>query len=270
MGDTQGSPTVSTKLQRIAKQAEDCPDLVFNNLYHLLDYDFLMEAYRRTRKGSAPGVDKVTAQMYAENLAGNLRDLHDRLCNHRYKAPPVERVWIDKEGGKKRPIGKPAFEDKVVQRACVMLLSPIYDHDFYDFSHGFRAGHSQHQALEELSRKCWELNVNWIVDADVSGFFDNLDHSILREFIQKRLNDGGLKRLIGKWLNAGVVDKGMWTRSEQGTPQGGVISPLLANIFLHYVLDEWFVKDVQSRMQGRCFLIRYADDCVPRRHAQVL
>ena len=262
MGDTQGSPTVSTKLQRIAKQAEDCPDLVFNNLYHLLDYDFLMEAYRRTRKGSAPGVDKVTAQMYAENLAGNLRDLHDRLCNHRYKAPPVERVWIDKEGGKKRPIGKPAFEDKVVQRACVMLLSPIYDHDFYDFSHGFRAGHSQHQALEELSRKCWELNVNWIVDADVSGFFDNLDHSILREFIQKRLNDGGLKRLIGKWLNAGVVDKGMWTRSEQGTPQGGVISPLLANIFLHYVLDEWFVKDVQSRMQGRCFLIRYADDFV--------
>jgi RNA-directed DNA polymerase len=152
---------------------------------------------------------------------GNLRDLHDRLRNHRYKAPPVERVWIDKEGGKKRPIGKPGFEDKVVQRACVMLLSPIYDHDFYDFSHGFRAGHSQHQALEELSRKCWELNVNWIVDADVSGFFDNLDHSILREFIQKRLNDGGIKRLIGKWLNAEVVDKGMWTRSEQGTPQRG-------------------------------------------------
>ena len=113
MGDTQGSPTVSTKLQRIAKQAEDYPDTVFNNLYHLLDYDFLMEAYRRTRKGSAPGVDKVTAQMYAENLEGNLRDLHERLRSHRYKAPPVERVWIDKEGGKKRPIGKPAFEDKV-------------------------------------------------------------------------------------------------------------------------------------------------------------
>ena len=262
MGDTPGSAPISMKLQRIAKQAEDYPDTVFNNLYHLLDYDFLKEAYRRTRKGSAPGVDKVTAQVYAENLEDNLRDLHERLRSHRYKAPPVERVWIDKEGGKKRPIGKPAFEDKVVQRACVMLLSPIYDHDFYDFSHGFRAGHSQHQALEELSRKCWELNVNWIVDADVSGFFDNLDHSILRKFIQKRLNDGGLKRLIGKWLNAGVVDKGMWTRSERGTPQGGVISPLLANIFLHYVLDEWFVKDVQSRMQGRCFLIRYADDFV--------
>jgi group II intron reverse transcriptase/maturase len=262
MGDTPGSPTISTKLQRIAKQAEDYPDLVFNNLYHLLDYDFLQEAYRRTRKDSAPGVDKVTAKQYAKHLEANLRDLHDRLRNNRYKAPPVERVWIDKEGGKKRPIGKPSFEDKIVQRACVMLLSPIYDHDFYEFSHGFRADHSQHGALAELESRCWNLNINWIVDADVSGFFDNLDHKILREFIQKRVNDGGIKRLIGKWLNAGVVEAGRWTRAEQGTPQGGVISPLLANIYLHYVLDEWFVKDVQSRMQGRCFLVRYADDFI--------
>ena len=260
MGDTQGSPTISPKLQRIAKQAEDYPDLVFNNLYHLLDYDFLVEAYRRTRKDSAPGVDKVTAKQYAKNLEDNLRDLHDRLRSHRYKAPPVERVWIDKEGGKKRPIGKPSFEDKVVQRACVMLLSPIYDHDFYDFSHGFRSGHSQHGALEELEKKCWSMNITWVLDADVSGFFDNLDHEILREFIQKRANDGGIKRLIGKWLNAGAVEAGQWTRSKQGTPQGGVISPLLANIFLHYVLDEWFVEDVQPRMRGRCFLVRYADD----------
>ena len=262
MGDTQGSPTISTKLQRIAKQAEDYTALVFNNLYHLLDYDFLLEAYRRTRKDSAPGVDKVTAKHYAKNLEDNLCDLHNRLRNHRYKAPPVERVWIDKEGGKRRPIGKPSFEDKIVQRACVMLLSPIYDHDFYDFSHGFRTGHSQHGALEELEKKCWNMNINWVVDADVSGFFDNLDHGILREFIQKRVNDGGIKRLIGKWLNAGVVEKGQWTRAEKGTPQGGVISPLLANIFLHYVLDEWFVQDVQPRMRGRCFLVRYADDFI--------
>ncbi len=262
MGDTPGSPTISTKLQRIATQAEDYPELVFNNLYHLLDYDFLLEAYHRTRKDSAPGVDRVTAKQYAKDLEDNLRDLHDRLRSHRYKAPPVERVWIDKEGGKKRPIGKPSFEDKVVQRACVMLLSPIYDHDFYDFSHGFRSGHSQHGALKEFERHCWEKNITWIVDADVSGFFDNLDHAILREFIQRRVNDGGIKRLIGKWLNAGVVEAGQWTRSKQGTPQGGVISPLLANIFLHYVLDEWFVKDVQPRMQGRCFLVRYADDFI--------
>ena len=172
MGDTLGSPTISTKLQRIANQAENYPDLVFNNLYHLLDYDFLVEAYRRTRKDSAPGVDRVTAKQYAENLEINLRDLHDRLRNHRYKAPPVERVWIDKEGGKKRPIGKPSFEDKIVQRACVILLSPIYDHDFYDFSHGFRTGHSQHGALRELERNCWGMNINWIVDADVSGFLE--------------------------------------------------------------------------------------------------
>jgi group II intron reverse transcriptase/maturase len=262
MGDTQGSPTISTKLQRIAKQAEDYPELIFNNLYHLLDYDVLMESYRRTRKDSAPGLDRITAKKYAANLEVNLRDLHDRLRSHRYKALPVERVWIDKEGGKKRPIGKPSFEDKIVQRACVMLLSPIYDHDFYDFSHGFRTGHSQHGALEELEKSCWGLNINWVVDADVSGFFDNLEHDILREFIQKRVNDGGIKRLIGKWLNAGVVENGQWTRSEQGTPQGGVISPLLANIFLHYVLDEWFVQDVQPRMRGRCFLVRYADDFI--------
>jgi len=262
MGDTQGSQTISTKLQRIAKQAGSNPEMVFDNLYHLLDFDFLLEAYRRTRKDGAPGVDKVTAKKYAENLEANLRDLHVRLRTHRYKAQPVERVWIDKEGGKKRPIGKPAFEDKIVQRACVMLLSPIFDHDFYDFSHGFREGHSQHQTLHEISTKCWNLNINWILDADVSGFFDNIDHRLLREFIQKRVNDGGVKRLIGKWLNAGVVDDGVWTRSEKGTPQGGVISPLLANIFLHYVLDEWFVKEVQPRMYGRCFIVRYADDFI--------
>jgi group II intron reverse transcriptase/maturase len=262
MGDTPGSQTISTKLQGIAKQAECYPEMVFNNLYHLIDYDFLKEAYRRTRKDSAPGVDKVTAKTYAENFAENLGDLHERLCTRRYVAPPVERVWIEKEGGKKRPIGKPAFEDKIVQRACVMLLSPIYNHDFYDFSHGFREGHSQHKALHELMEWCKERDINWIVDADVSGFFDNLDHGHLREFIAQRVNDGGIKQLVGKWLNAGVVDGETLTYPDKGTPQGGVISPLLANIFLHHVLDDWFVKDVQPRMRGRCFMVRFADDFI--------
>jgi retron-type reverse transcriptase len=171
MGDTPGSPTISTKLQKIAQQAERYPAMVFNNLYHLIDYEFLREAYRRTRKSGAPGVDKITAGAYAVRLEENLRDLHARLRSHRYVAPPVERVWIEKDGGKKRPIGKPAFEDKIVQRACVMLLSAIYNHDFRDFSHGFREGHSQHQALHEVVVQCRELNINWIVDADVSGFF---------------------------------------------------------------------------------------------------
>lgn len=221
MGDTPGSPTISTKLQRIAKQVECYPDMVFNNLYHLIDCDFLQEAYRRTRKDGAPGLDKITAKVYAENLEENLRDLHERLCTHRYVAPPVERVWIDKEGGKKRPIGKPTFEDKIVQRACVMLLSQIFDHDFYDFSHGFREGHSQHMALHELMEWCKRKGVNWIVDADVSGFFDNIDHGHLREFVAQRVNDGGINRLIGKWLNAGVVDGGTLSHPDKGTPQGG-------------------------------------------------
>lgn len=262
MGDTLGSQTVSTKLRRIAEQAERYPDTVFNNLYHLMDYDFLLEAYRRTRKDSAPGVDGVTAQEYAENLELNLRDLHDRLCNNRYVAPPVERVWIEKDGGEQRPIGKPGFEDKIVQRAVAMILAAIYGHDFYDFSHGFREGHSQHQALRELREQCIRLNINWILDADVSGFFDNLSHSHMREFIKLRVNDGGIIRLIGKWLNAGVVEGGNLTYPEKGTPQGGVISPMLANVFLHHVLDDWFVTEVLPRMKGRCFLIRYADDFI--------
>jgi len=262
MGDTPGSPTISTQLQRIARQAECYPEMVFDNLYHLINYDLLMAAYRRTRKDGAPGLDKVTAKAFAMDLEGNLRDLYARLRTHRYVAPPVERVWIEKEGGKKRPIGKPAFEDKVVQRACVMLLSPIYNHDFYDFSHGFREGHSQHGALHELMERCKKKGINWIVDADVSGFFDNLDHDHLREFISLRVNDGGIKRLLGKWLNAGVMDGGILTHPEKGTPQGGVISPLLANIFLHHVLDDWFLKEVQPRMRGRCFMVRFADDFI--------
>lgn len=262
MGDTPGSQTVSTKLQRIAEQAKQYPAMVFNNLYHLIDRDFLMEAFRQTRKGGALGVDKITAKQYAANLEANLQDFHERLRDNRYVAPPVERVWIDKEDGKKRPIGKPCFEDKIVQRAVMMILMAIFDHDFYDFSHGFRKGHSQHQALHELREMCRELNISWILDADVSGFFDNIDHGFLLEILKQRVNDGGIIRLIGKWLNAGVVDAGTLTHPENGTPQGGVISPMLANLFLHYVLDEWFVKEVEPRMKGRCFLIRFADDFI--------
>jgi RNA-directed DNA polymerase len=262
MGDTPGSPTVSMKLQRIAEQAQRYPEMVFNNVFHLIDGDFLREAYRQTRKSSAPGADKVTAKQYAENLEANLRDLHERLRDNRYVAPPVERVWIEKEDGKKRPISKPCFEDKIVQRAVVMILEAIFDHDFHAFSHGFRKGHSQHQALHELREQCRKLNINWIVDADVSGFFDNLDWGRLREFIQQRVKDGGILRLISKWLHAGVLEAGELTHPDKGAPQGGVISPMVSNVFLHQVLDEWFVKDVQPRMKGRCFVTRFADDFI--------
>src|SRR5262245_30333261 len=262
MGETPGSPTVSLKLQSIAPQAKRDPAMVCDNVLHVIDRECLREAYHQTQKSSAPGVDHVTAQQYAERLDENLRELQERLRDDRYKAPPVERVWIEKEGGKQRPIGKPCFEDKIVQRAVVMILEAIFEHDFHAFSHGFRKGHSQHQALHELREQCRTLHINWIVDADVSGFFDNLDWSHLRAFIQRRVSDGGILRLIGKWLHAGVLEAGVLMHLDKGTPQGGVISPMLANVFLHHVLDEWFVKDVQPRMKGRCFLTRFADDFI--------
>jgi group II intron reverse transcriptase/maturase len=236
--------------------------MVFTTLAQLIDVEFLREAYRLTPKDRAAGVDGVTAREYAENLEENLRSLHERLRSGRYKAPPVERGWLEKKDGGKRPIGKPTFEDKIVQRAVVMLLGAIYEQQFYDFSHGFREGHSAHQALEELRQQYHCMNIGWIVDADVSGFFDNLDHRLLREFIKQRVNDGAILRLIGKWLNAGVLEEGILTYPEKGTPQGGVVSPMLANIFLHHVLDEWFVKEVKPRMKGCCFLIRFADDFI--------
>jgi len=236
--------------------------MVFTTLAHLIDVDFLREAYRRTRKDAAPGIDGVTAKQYTQNLEENLRDLYERVRSGQYRAKPVERVWLDKEDGSKRPIGKPVFEDKIVQRAVVMLMGAVYEQDFYDFSHGFREGHSAHQALHELRERCMGMNIGWIVDADVSGFFDNLDHSKLREVIKQRVNDGGIIRLMGKWLSAGVIEGETLTFAEKGTPQGGVISPLLANIYLHHVLDDWFVRQVLPRMKGRVFLIRFADDFI--------
>lgn len=262
MGDTSRSQTVSTKLRQIAQQATDYPQAVFTTLAHYMDIDFLHEAYRRIGKKSAPGIDGVTAAQYAENLEENLKGLHHRLCKGLYKAPPVQRVWIEKDNGKKRPIGKPAFEDKIVQRAVEMLLSAIYETVFYDFSHGFRKGRSQHQAINELRDKCFEIRVSRIISADITGLFDNIDHGHLRDIIKQKVNDGSVLRLIGKWLNAGVMEQGSVTYPESGTPQGGVISPVLSNIFLHYVLDEWFATQVVPRMQGRCFIIRWADDFI--------
>lgn len=260
MGVTLGTQTVLTQLQRIARQATLYPDMVFNNLYYKVDVNLLREAYRQTRKDGAPGLDKVTAKQYAENLEENLEDLCKRLREGRYIAPLVERIWIDKEDGRKRPISIPTFEDKVVQRAVVMILQEIYDADFYDFSYAFRKGFSQHQAISRLREQCMEMNIGWIISADITGLYDNIDRGILRGLIRQRVNDGGIIRLIGKWLNAGVMEEGSITYPDKGTPQGSVISPLLSNIFLHHVLDDWFVKEVKSKCKGKCFLIRFADD----------
>ena len=262
MGDTLGSQTISTQLQQIAQRAHQQPELIFNNLYHLIDIALLREAYRRTRKDAAPGIDKVTAAMYAKALDDNLKALHQRLRTRRYQAPPVERYWIHEDTGKDRPIGMPTFEDKIVQRAVEMLMSAVYGQDFHDFSYGFIKGKSQHQALGVLRNQLMEGRGCWVVDADVSGFFDNLNRRHLREFVERRINDGGIKQLIGKWLKAGVVEDGVISYPDKGSAQGGVISPLLANIYLHYVLDEWFTNQVKPRMKGRCFIVRFADDFV--------
>ena len=262
MEDTSRSQPISTQIQEIAKQAIEYPEMVFTTLAHRIDVEWLRGAYRQTNKSSAAGIDGITAAEYAANLDENLRNLHQCVVNGQYKAPPVERVWLDKEDGRKRPIGKPTFEDKIVQRAVVMLLEPIYEQEFYDFSYGFRKGHSAHQALHETREACRQENINWIIDADVSRFFDELGHDQLRGFIKRRVNDGGIMRLIGKWLNAGVMEEGKLTYAEKGSPQGGVISPLAANIFLHYVLDEWYEQEVKPRLKGRSFLVRFADDFI--------
>jgi group II intron reverse transcriptase/maturase len=261
-GDTLRSPTVTPKLQRLAAQAAHDPDRVFTTLAYLIDTDFLREAYRHTSKSSAAGIDGVTAQQYAEHLDESLRDLHERLRSGCDQAAPVERVWMEKDDGGQRPIGKPAFEDKIVQRAVAMLLEAIYEQDFYDGSYGFRPGRSPHGALQELRERCMHEGIGWIVDADVSGYFDSIDRTRLRDVLRQRVNDGRILRLIGKWLRAGVMEAGILHHPDTGVVQGGTISPVLANIFLHQVLDEWFEQEVQPRLKGRSFLIRFADDFV--------
>ena len=262
MGDTSRSQTVSTKLHRIAEQAKEYPTMVFTTLMHNVDEEFLREAYQRTRKDAAPGIDGVRAEEYAKNIEENLQELNRRMRGGKYVAPPVQRAWLEKEDKSKRPIGRPCFEDKIVQRAVAMLLGAIYENDFYDFSYGFRVKRNPHQAIGELREPCIKLNTGWIVDADVSGFFDSLDHSLLVGIIRQRVNDGKVISFIGKWLNAGVLEGESLSYPEEGSPQGGVISPMIANIFLHHVLDEWYAKEVKPRLAGRSFLIRFADDFI--------
>jgi RNA-directed DNA polymerase len=263
MTESQTSENVSTKLERIAKHAKEAPDLVFRSLAHNIDIEWLHEAYKRTRKDGATGVDGQTAAEYAEGLEANLQQLLDRAKSGTYVAPPVRRVHIPKESGKEtRPLGIPTFEDKVLQRAVTMVLEAVYEQSFLDCSYGFRPGRSAHQALDELWKRAMASGGGWILEVDVRKFFDNLDHGHLREILRRRVVDGVLLRLIGKWLNAGVLEDGALSRPASGTPQGGVISPMLANIFLHAVLDEWFEREVRPRLAGQARLIRYADDAV--------
>jgi RNA-directed DNA polymerase len=234
-----------------------------STLAHHIDMDWMREAYRRTRKGGAVGVDGQTAQAYEANLEANLQSLLERAKSGRYKAPPVRRVYIPKgTGGDTRPIGIPTFEDKVLQRAVVMVLEAIYEQDFLDCSYGFRPGRSALQALEFLWHRLMDTSDGWVLEIDIRKFFDTLDHSHLRSILRQRVRDGVLLRLIGKWLKAGVMESGCVIHPETGSPQGGVISPILANAYLHEVLDTWIEHTVKPRLRGRVCLIRYADDAV--------
>jgi RNA-directed DNA polymerase len=264
MTGTPRPETVFTKQQRIAELARNCPDMAFTNLAHHIDIEWLRLAYAQTRKDGAVGVDGQTAEDYEVNLKDNLQTLLNRAKSGTYVAPPVRRVYIPKAGSahETRPLGIPTFEDKILQRAVLMVLEPVYETDFRDVSHGFRPGRGAHGALDSLWKQAMKLGSDWIVDVDLRKFFDTIDHGHLREFLQRRVRDGVILRLIGKWLNAGVLEEGVITIPEDGTPQGGVISPLLANIFLHYVLDDWFEKEVHPRLKGEAFLIRYADDFI--------
>lgn len=202
------------------------------------------------------------AAQYEENLEENLKSLLERIKSGRYYAPPVRRAYIPKADGAKRPLGIPTFEDKVAQRAIVLLLEPIYEQTFFDGSFGFRPGRSAHQALRHLRTRILKDRGYWVLDVDVRRYFETIDHGHLRDFLARRVVDGVVRRMIDKWLKAGVLEEEQWRRTEQGTPQGGVISPLLANVYLHYVLDEGYERDVVPRMKRRSTLVRYADDFV--------
>jgi group II intron reverse transcriptase/maturase len=263
MKETPSSENISTKQERIAKLAKQMPKVALSTLAHNIDLEWLHEAYARTRKNGAPGVDGQTAAEYAKNLEGNLRSLLDRMKSGTYRAPPVRRVQIPKADGKQmRPIGIPTFEDKVLQRAVVMVLEAVYEQEFLDCSYGFRPKRSPHDALTRLRDETMRLGGGWILEVDVRKFFDTLDHGHLREILGQRVRDGVLLRMIGKWLNAGVLEAGSLSRSEAGTPQGGVISPLLANVYLHEVLDVWYEGTVKPELRGHSALIRFADDFV--------
>jgi RNA-directed DNA polymerase len=232
------------------------------SLHHVIDFEWMREAYIRTRKDGATGIDGVTAAEYEANLEANLRDLLERIKSGLYKAPPVRRTYIPKADGSQRPLGIPTFEDKVAQRAIAMVLEAIYEEDFLSCSYGFRPGRSAHQALRQLSGVITVRRQYWVLDVDVRKYFDSIPHSHLRAILDQRVTDGVIRRMIDKWLNAGVLEDELLHFATEGTPQGGVISPILSNIFLHHVLDEWFENEVRPRLRGNATLVRYADDFV--------
>jgi RNA-directed DNA polymerase len=259
---TQGWNDESHKLDRVREAARKDRHTRFTALTHHLTPHLLLESFAALRKDAASGVDAMTCAQYTEGLAGRLLDLHDRVHSGRYRAKPSKRIYIEKDDGRLRPIGIAALEDKIVQKAVMRILEAIYEVDFRPFSHGFRPQHSQHNALDALWVGIRHRKVNWVLDADIRGFFDALDHECLMNFLAIRIGDQRILRLVHKWLTAGVSEGGQWSATTVGTPQGAVISPLLANVFLHYALDQWVDEWRKTQARGDVIIVRYADDFV--------
>ena len=249
-------------LDRIREAAERDRNLRFTNLMHHLTAELLRESYGALKRTAAAGVDDVTWQEYGEGLESRIMDLHDRVQSGRYQAKPSKRVWLPKPDGRHRPIGIAALEDKIVQQGVVWVLNQIYEKDFHGFSYGFRPERSPHNALDAIWVGITQRKVNWVLEADIKSFYDTINHTWLMEFLERRIADPRMLRLIRKWLRAGVSEDGEWSRTEVGTPQGSVISPLLSNIYLHYVLDQWVAEWRKNKAIGEVIIVRYADDFV--------
>ena len=262
MSETQDSESKMSGLERIRQAARSDKGMRFTNLLHHITEGTLEDAYRSLKRSASPGIDEVTWAEYGEDLASRLADLHDRVHGGRYRALPSKRAWIPKADGTKRPLGIAALEDKIVQLAVNRIMQAIFEEDFVGFSYGFRPGRSQHHALDAVAVGIERRRVNWIVDADIQGFFDSIDHEWLMKFVEHRIADPRLLRLLRKWLRAGVSEQGEWSPTTVGTPQGAVISPLLANIYLHQVLDVWMKWWRNQDGRGDTIIVRYADDFV--------
>jgi group II intron reverse transcriptase/maturase len=255
---------VSSALDRVRRVAQQDRDTRFVSLLHHVDVERLRAAYWALKPKAAPGVDGVTWSDYGQRLEDNLRELHARVHRGAYRAKPSRRVYIPRPDGRQRPLGIASLEDKILQRAVVEVLNAIYEADFRGFSYGSRPGRSQHDALDALAVGIGKRKVNWILDADIRGFYDAIDHGWMMKFLEHRIADRRMLRLIRKWLKAGVIEHGEWTETEEGTPQGASVSSLLANVYLHYVFDLWAHQWRRRNARGDVVLVRFVDDCVPR------
>ena len=262
MSDASTSKNMSPGLLKVVERAQQEPEGRFHSLAHLIDVPALARSFHRLRKDAAVGIDEVTKEVYGEALDANLADLHERLKSKRYRHRPLRRVQIPKDKGRWRPIGISAFEDKIVQDAVREVMEAIYEQDFQSCSYGFRPRRSAHDAIRALDQAVHQGKVSWILEADIASFFDSVDRTKLKEMLQIRIADGSLLRLVGKCLHVGVLDGEEYSEPDRGTTQGSVLSPLLGNVYLHYVLDVWFEREVKPRLRGEATLIRYADDFI--------